>query len=197
MQVLTFCKKRIYELVGAVTSLIRRYKEVRANIPRLFASLMRCKLQDLEATVQPGLTTVLWTSLASQDFIASVNAKLDDLVAFVKEVSDMKSARVDATLEGLSETVLVWLPPAAVSPKEFEEKNKAFSKKMALELAQKSAVVEGAVKELIDRFADVLPDQFGEERYRWLDSEKAARTVSSQTKLTDVTQEEGVDTAST
>lgn len=103
----------------------------------------------------------------------------------------MKSARVDASLEALSETVLVWLPPSAVTPKEFLAKNLAHAQKVAVEVAQKSATAEGAVKELINRFADVLPDNFGDERYRWLDPEKSTRTVSSQTKMADVSQEEG------
>lgn len=161
---MTFCKTALYGLEGSVSSLVRRYREVRATIPRLFAPLMRAKLQDLEHAMQPGLSTVLWTSLRSEDFIRSASRKLDELESFIKEVSDMKSARVDATLEALSETVLVWLPPHAVRPKEFLEANLAHTQRIALELGQRSATAEGAVKELIDRFADLYADHFGDER---------------------------------
>ena len=191
LQVLTFCKKRMYELVADVTSLVQRYLEVRATIPKLFAPLMRAQLLQLERTLDPGLTSVIWTSLYCNEFIKAVNEKLDEIVGFVKEVSDMKTARVDATLDALSDTPLLWLPPEAVPPKEFLAKNMEHLPKMAAEVAIKSTTAEGAVKELIDRFADTYSDQFGEERYQWLDREKAAKAVSSQTKLDDLSQEDG------
>ncbi|XP_052127393.1 dynein axonemal heavy chain 5-like [Frankliniella occidentalis] len=191
-QVMAFCKKPLIDLLGSVTSLVRRYAEVRSTISRLFAPLMRAQLQDLEATIQPGLTTVMWTSLCANEFIKSVNTQLDHLEAFIKEVSDMKTARVDAALASLSDTVLVWLPAEPVAPKHFLAMNVEHVQKMSAEVALRSATAEGAVKELINRFADMIGDQFGDERYNWLDSDKAMRTVSSQTKLADMSREEAL-----
>lgn len=57
------------------------------------------------------------------DFCQEVTAVLDYIEMFVKEVRDMKEARIDEVLETLATTCLVYVPNDATNPNEFLDLN--------------------------------------------------------------------------
>lgn len=72
----------------------------------------------------PGFSTITWTSMKIPDFCEQVTNVLNYIEMFVKEVRDMKEARIDEVLESLSYVSMVYLPPDAIRPNEFLELNK-------------------------------------------------------------------------
>ncbi|XP_026319440.1 dynein heavy chain 8, axonemal-like [Hyposmocoma kahamanoa] len=102
----------------------------------------------------------------------------------VGQVVDMKEARIDAILQSMSKTLLVYLPETAVEPNVFYEENLIRRDETANELQQKSTNAETAVMELINKFLDSVPSkQINDLKNDWLDFEKANKQVTSCTKI--------------
>lgn len=129
-QVLVFCKEKLLNSYEIVKALIDRNDIIRSNIPTLFLPMMRPQLIKMENAFMPGFSTITWTSMKIPKFCEEVAAVLDYIEMFVKEVKDMKEARIDEVLENLSNTCFVYLPPDAINPSDFLELNVSFRKKL-------------------------------------------------------------------
>lgn len=121
-----FCKEKIYNSFEIVKALIERNNTIRGNIPPLFVPLIRSILIKMEDAFRPALSVITWTSTKIPEFCEEVTATLDNIEMFVKEVKDMKDARIDEVLDNLANTNLVYLPPTALTPQEFFEQNKTY-----------------------------------------------------------------------
>lgn len=106
-----------------VKALVERNDLIRMNIPTLFLPMMRPQLIKMENVFMPGFSTITWTSMKIPQFCEDVTNVLDYIEMFVKEVKDMKDARVDEVLDALSITYLGYLPPDAINPSDFLELN--------------------------------------------------------------------------
>lgn len=105
---------------------------------------------------------------------------------FVKEVRDMKEARVDEVLECIAETMMLQLDKYAKSPEQFLADNLAFRDKIAIDLEIKSAAAERTVIMIINQFMDHVTDPTVQDiKYNWMDPEKVHKQVASETKLTE------------
>lgn len=120
---LVFCKEKLYHSYEIVFNLVEKNNKIRKDIPPLFLSLMRSHLLRMENAFMAGFSTITWTSMKIPEFCKDVNRVLKSVEIFLKEVKDMKEARIDEVLENLSYTSLVYLPDEPIDPKEFVEKN--------------------------------------------------------------------------
>ncbi|KAJ8937281.1 hypothetical protein NQ314_011969 [Rhamnusium bicolor] len=118
-----FCKEKLLNSYEVVKALVIRNDTIRLNIPSLFLPMMRAQLLKMENVFMPGFSTITWTSMKIPEFCQEVTNVLDYIEMFVKEVRDMKEARIDEVLDTLSVTSLVYLPEDAISPSEFLEEN--------------------------------------------------------------------------
>lgn len=118
-----FCKEKLLNSYEVVKALVARNDSIRMNIPTLFLPMMRFQLIKMENVFMPGFSTITWTSMKIPDFCREVTAVLDYIEMFVKEVRDMKEARIDEVLEMLARTCLVHVPSTAISPVEFLDLN--------------------------------------------------------------------------
>lgn len=202
-QVLVFCKEKLVKSYEVVKALIERNDAIRVNIPTLFLPMMRPQLIKMENAFMPGFSTITWTSMKIAEFCEDVTNVLNYIEMFVKEVRDMKEARIDEVLDTLSTTTLVYLPPDAILPSEFLSLNEDHRIKIGMklylcnyadviwvtlisakEIELKSSTIENCVIELINKFLSVIDQpELQENKYNWLDPVKAVKPIGSTSRL--------------
>nr|CAD7194915.1 unnamed protein product [Timema douglasi] len=184
-QIVAFSKKKIIFAFEQIKKLVAENDSIRSDIITIFVSMIRSQLFKMEKAFQPGLSVITWTSLKIPHFCENISSILHEVGTFVKEVNDLKAARIDEVLEEMSAMLLVWLPDEdAVSPPNFLAKNIALRQEIAGELESKSSTVEKAVIELINCFVSTIDcPEIQDEMFNWLDPMKANRIMGSQTRL--------------
>ncbi|XP_062570723.1 dynein axonemal heavy chain 5-like [Saccostrea cucullata] len=128
-------------------------KALRAEIPPIFQTLLGPSLKRVDSVIRPGLISHTWTSLNLPTYFTQVKEALAELQIIVKQISDIKTTRIDLMLKEISETLLCDLPernPLTVS--EFLQKMEEYTDQMAVDINKMSQVVEDAVKELVRIF---------------------------------------------
>ncbi|KAJ0182474.1 hypothetical protein K1T71_001843 [Dendrolimus kikuchii] len=183
-QIVAFCKDKILGNFEKIKYLVERNNQIRKSMPKLYLPLLRAQLIKLDKAFAPGLSTITWTSLEIPTYCENIEAVLDEVDLFVKEVVDMKEARIDAILQSITKTLLVYLPELAVEPSQFYEDNLVRRDEIAADLQQKSWNAEIAVIELINKFLGSVPaKQIQDLKDNWLDLEKALKQVTSATRV--------------
>lgn len=153
---------------------------------------MKIALIDLEIAFQPCLSVITWSSLKIPQICADIKKTIYDIQIFVKEVRDMKEARVDEVFECIAEMMMVQLDKYPKSPEQFLADNLAFTDKIAIDLEIKSAAAEKAVTLIINKFMDRVTDPAVQNiKYNWMDPEKVHKVIS-ETKLTEGSFEPGI-----
>lgn len=64
----------------------------------------------MEGAISPGITMLNWNSLNIPSYISNVYTRLREVDLLVKQVNDIRDARIDAVLREISETVFCELP---------------------------------------------------------------------------------------
>ncbi|XP_045497912.1 dynein axonemal heavy chain 8 [Colias croceus] len=183
-QIVAYCKEKIFSNFERIKSLVDRNDQIRRSMPKLYLPLLRAQLVKLEKAFQPGFSTITWTALEIPAYCDKIEEVLDEVDLFVKEVVDMKEARIDAILLSITKTLLVYLPEQAVDPTVFYDENLMRRDEIASDLQQKSWNAELAVIELINKFLDSVPSkQIQDLKNNWLDTEKALKQVTSATRV--------------
>ncbi|XP_072937033.1 dynein axonemal heavy chain 8 [Epargyreus clarus] len=183
-QIVAYCKDKILGSYERIKFLVERNDQIRRSMPKLYLPLLRAQLVKLEKAFQPGLSTITWSSLEIPAYCDNIERILGEVDLFVKEVVDMKEARIDAILQSITKTLLVYLPEKAVDPNVFYEDNLVRRDEIAIELQQKSCNAEIAVIELINKFLDSVPSKpIQDLKNNWLDIDKALKQVTSATRV--------------
>ncbi|CAK9824517.1 Dynein axonemal heavy chain 8 [Anthophora retusa] len=184
IQIITFCKERIFSSYETVKQLVEENNIVRRTIPILFLNLVKIVLVDLEMAFQPCLSVITWTSLNISEACNEIREAVVSMQIFIKEIKDMKEARVDEVFESISEAMLLKLDDYPKEPNELLEDNIAFGLEVTADLAIKSSAAEKAVTTIINKFMDFITDETVQDvKYNWLDQDKIYKHTS-QTKLT-------------
>ncbi|XP_041975311.1 dynein axonemal heavy chain 8 [Aricia agestis] len=183
-QIVAYCKDKIYGNHEKIKYLVERNNQIRNNMPKLFLPLLRAQLVKMEKAFQAGLSTITWSSLEIPSYCKNIEKVLNEVDVFVKEVVDMKEARIDIILKSISKTNLVSLPDKAVDPTIFYDDNLLRREEVSTDLQQKSWNAETAVFELINKFIDSVPSrEIKALKDNWLDPEKALKQVTSATRV--------------
>ncbi|XP_030752815.1 dynein heavy chain 8, axonemal [Sitophilus oryzae] len=183
-QVLVFCKDKLLDSYEMVKALIARNDKIRSTIPPLFLPMMKMQMIKMENAFMPGFSTITWTSLKIPEFCKEVTDVLDYIEMFVKEVRDMKEARIDEVLEVIGKTSFVYLPNEPLPPADFLQQNINFSNSLIKDLQLKSSTMEKCVTDLINKFLSVIDTpELQANKYKWLDAEKAVRPIGSNSRL--------------
>ncbi|XP_047526251.1 dynein axonemal heavy chain 8 [Pieris napi] len=183
-QIVAYCKEKIFSSYERIKYLVDRNDQVRRSMPKLYLPLLRAQLVKLEKAFQPGFSTITWTALEIPAYCDNIELILDEVDLFVKEVVDIKEARIDAIFLSITKSLLVYLPEQAVDPNIFYEENLVRRDEIASDLQQKSWNAELAVNELINKFLESVPSkQIQDLRNNWLDTEKALKQVTSATRV--------------
>lgn len=138
----------------------------------------------LEKAFQPCLSVVTWASLKVPQVCADIRNVITEVETVVKEIKDIKEARVDEVFESIADSKLIELHNNPTSPEQFSADNETFGKDVAIEIEIRSAAAEKAVTTIINKFMAMIHDPSIEHvKYDWMDPEKSNRQVGSQSKL--------------
>ncbi|XP_069469880.1 dynein axonemal heavy chain 5 [Ambystoma mexicanum] len=137
-------------------------KRVRAKIQSPLHQLMSPHIAKIDDAIQPGLTSLNWTSLNIEKYLNNISAKHGDLELLLDRANDLMEFRIDAVLFEMSTTVLCNLSDE--EPRtcdEFLQMTKELCRKGSHTLDTRSSMVEKAVSELINMLldADAQPNQ--------------------------------------
>ncbi|MBN3290180.1 DYH5 protein, partial [Polypterus senegalus] len=133
-------------------------RRVRSKIQSAFDQLFGPHLVKVDEAIQPGLTSLSWTSLNFEKYLNRVTRSLSDLELLVDRVNDLVEFRIDAVLLDMSSTCLCNLPEdEPCTPEQFAQMTKELCIKGALSLHTKSSLVEEAANELINMLLDMEP----------------------------------------
>ncbi|XP_078395203.1 dynein axonemal heavy chain 5 [Cetorhinus maximus] len=133
-------------------------KRIRSKIQNSFVQLMGPHLVKVDNAIQPGLTSLNWTSLNIDKYLNRISEALDELELWLNRVNDLIEFRIDAVLQDMSTTQLCKLPEEEpITCEEFVQVTKDLCVKAAQTLHCKSSLVEEAANELINMLLDLEP----------------------------------------
>ncbi|XP_046493196.1 dynein axonemal heavy chain 8 [Neodiprion pinetum] len=184
IQIITFCKEKLFSFHETVKKMVELNNALRRSVPILFLNMIKPSFVKLETAFQPCLSVVTWASLKVPQVCADIKNVITQVETVIKEIKDMKEARIDEVFESISETKLIQLYNFPTSPEKFSSDNLAFRNMMAVELEIKSAAAEKVVITIINKFMAMITDpSIDNVKYDWMDPDKVTKQVGSQTKL--------------
>ncbi|XP_047189213.1 dynein axonemal heavy chain 5 isoform X3 [Scophthalmus maximus] len=124
---------------------------VRAKIQSAFEHLAMPHVAKVDEAIQPGLTSINWTSLNIDKYLSHIDKTLVDLELLMDRVNDLVEFRIDAVLQEMSCSALCVLPEdEPVTCEEFVQTTRDLCIRQAQKLHTKSSLVEEAANELIN-----------------------------------------------
>ncbi|XP_053253117.1 dynein axonemal heavy chain 5 isoform X2 [Podarcis raffonei] len=135
--------------------MLAEYKRVKSKIQTPLHVLMAPHLAKVDDAIQPGLTTLTWTSLNIEKYLQNILDKLADLELLLDRVNDLIEFRINAVLQEMSTVPLCNLPEDdPLTCEQFLHMTKELCTKGACTLHLKSSLVEEAANELINMLLD-------------------------------------------
>uniref|UniRef100_A0A8C5EBC4 AAA+ ATPase domain-containing protein n=1 Tax=Gouania willdenowi TaxID=441366 RepID=A0A8C5EBC4_GOUWI len=158
-------------------------KRVRTKVQVTFEQLMMPHLAKVDEAIQPGLTSLNWTSLNIEKYLSRIDKALELLL---DRVNDLVEFRIDAVLLEMSMVTLCALPEnEPITCEEFVQSTRDLCIKQAQNLHMKSSLVEEAANELINMLLEFDPKQKEE-------VEKVEEHGSTESKTMDHVGSEGI-----
>lgn len=140
----------------ALQMMLQENQRVRNMIPTAFEALMGPHTGKVDATIDPGLTILTWTSMNIKEYVQEVYTELQALELLMDRAHDVTEFRIDAVLKEMATTNLCQLPeedPWTVD--HFLDNTQMLCSKGAQLLQTKSMVVEEAANELINMLCTI------------------------------------------
>ncbi|XP_034058617.1 dynein heavy chain 5, axonemal isoform X1 [Gymnodraco acuticeps] len=176
--------KRNYNRLQLVLSENTR---VRAKIQSAFEQLAMPHVAKVDEAIQPGLTSINWTSMNIDKYICRIDKALVNLELTMDRVNDLVEFRIDAVLQEMSASTLCVLPEdEPVTCEEFVQTTRDMCIRQAQSLHTKSSLVEEAANELINMLLEFDHNQKEE-------LEKVEEESCAESKTIDHLDSEGED----
>ncbi|KAM4704637.1 dynein axonemal heavy chain 5 [Rhinophrynus dorsalis] len=131
-------------------------KRVRSKVHVPLDQLITPHIAKVDDAIQPGLTSLNWTSLNIEKYLNNITEKHAELELLLDRVNDLVEFRIESVLQEMSVTPLCNLPDEEpLACEEFLQMTKNLCGKGALTLDSKSSMVEEAANELINMLLDL------------------------------------------
>ncbi|XP_078247829.1 dynein axonemal heavy chain 5 isoform X3 [Pogona vitticeps] len=136
--------------------MLAEYKRVKSKIQAPLLTLMIPHVAKVDDAIQPGLTTLTWTSLNIEKYLQNVLDKLADFELLLDRINDLIEFRINTVLQEMSSVPLCNLPEDdPLTCEQFLHITKELCTKGAYTLHLKSSLVEEATSELINMLLDM------------------------------------------
>ncbi|XP_033641432.1 dynein heavy chain 8, axonemal-like [Asterias rubens] len=148
-------QEQLKENYNTLKLLLDENAAVRDKIPVIFQPLMMAHTRKVDLAIIPGLTLLCWTSLNLQNYFRSIRSATRDLDLIIKEVNDIREARIDSLLDEIGDTMLCDLPsdkPWNVD--QFTTKTQKQCEDETKVLDKWSSKIEDAVLDLVNLFVE-------------------------------------------
>jgi dynein heavy chain, axonemal len=93
-----------------LTYAVAEYEKLLARVPPITAALLKPHLEEMRRKLQPGMTTLTWTSMNIDAFMHSTYAAVADLDDLLLKMRDIIDNRIERNLKTVSKQQLVELP---------------------------------------------------------------------------------------
>ncbi|XP_038626369.1 dynein heavy chain 5, axonemal [Tachyglossus aculeatus] len=144
--------------------MLAEYKRVKAKIQPPIEQLMGPHLARVDEAIQPGLTSLNWTSMNIEKYLENTFEMISELEWMLDRVNDLIEFRIDAVLEEMEEVPLCLLPEdEPLSCEEFLQMTKELCARGTQVLNFKSLLVEEAANELINMLLDMEVQSTGDD----------------------------------
>ncbi|XP_077576575.1 dynein axonemal heavy chain 5 isoform X2 [Stigmatopora nigra] len=135
-------------------------KRVRGKIQSAFEPLAMPHVVKVDEAIQPGLTSLNWTSMNIDKYLSNIEKSLEHLELLIDRVNDLVEFRIDAVLQEMSTSTLCILPEdEPVTCQDFVRSTRDLCIKQAQSLHTKSLQVEEATNELINMLLEFNHNQ--------------------------------------
>ncbi|XP_062835458.1 dynein axonemal heavy chain 5 isoform X2 [Anolis carolinensis] len=142
--------------VNKLQMMLEEYKRVKSKIQAPLHVLMAPHVAKVDEAMQPGMTTLTWTSLNIEMYLQNILDKLADLELLLDRINDLIEFRINAVLQEMSTVPLSNLPEDdPLTCEQFLHMTKELCIKGAYKLHLKSSLVEEATNELINMLLDL------------------------------------------
>ena len=143
-------EKKFKAFFNSLTFVLHRYEQVLERIIPTVVGLLKPHVADMERKLQPGMTTLTWTSMNIDGFLHSIQTGVANLAELVDKVHDLVNNRIDRNLKQVSNMVLVDLPSdESYSLDKFVNVQEKLVGAQAAIAAGKNLEVEEAVADLL------------------------------------------------
>ena len=164
---------------------LREYERVVVRILPVIQPLLQPHMEDLERKIQPGMSTLTWTSMNIDSYLERVHDGIQKLEELVNKINDIVENRIEANLREISKSLLVDLPAdVSVSLDVFIAMQDKLVKQQSEWMDQKNFAVENAVHDLLEHAATYrLGDDESSEGQRCEDPEQSKRITEHYSRL--------------
>jgi dynein heavy chain len=147
------CVKELYykRLNAELNKILQEKKNLLDRISPILRKAMAPHIEELDRTLQPGLTALTWTSLNLDDYLQANYRQLGRLRELVDKVLDIVQCRIEAGVKKMSEMSLIEVPAENEqwTIDFFQEKTEKRCGTMTQVLASKSNLIESAARDII------------------------------------------------
>ncbi|XP_072136268.1 dynein axonemal heavy chain 8-like [Mobula birostris] len=91
-------------------AILHKFERVCQEMPAEYTSLITPKTNKIEAILRQGVTLLNWSSLTLVQFSSDVDTTIDELIALLKEVTDLRERHIDKVLDEIAQTTIIKLP---------------------------------------------------------------------------------------
>ncbi|XP_041462810.1 dynein heavy chain 5, axonemal-like [Lytechinus variegatus] len=135
----------------ALVEMLNEYDRIVGTIPNILLPLMTPFRDRVEEALQPGLTSLNWTSLSLDQYISNTYKEIHFLQHQTKQVCDLLECRIDDVLKDMATTALCDLPVhEPTSTTEFLASTERTCQEACDQLTRQSQAVEASVKDLVE-----------------------------------------------
>ena len=88
-------------------NILSEYNQAKESIPSIVQQLMKPHTKKVDRAIRHGLIFTTWSSLNHKLYFHNVEKVLNQLKRIIREVNDLKEARIDEILHDITTTVLI------------------------------------------------------------------------------------------
>ncbi|KAI9015067.1 dynein heavy chain and region D6 of dynein motor-domain-containing protein [Gaertneriomyces semiglobifer] len=153
--------KELYykELYNGLVSILKSKKRVLDKVTNVLRRAMVPHIDELDRTLQPGLTALTWTSLNLDSYLAANNAQLTKLEELVDKLLDIIEVRIDHGVKRIAELSLVDVPGESEqwTVEKFLEATEARCSQVLQVINNRSNLIEMATRDIVAELSKGVP----------------------------------------
>ncbi|XP_055492119.1 LOW QUALITY PROTEIN: dynein axonemal heavy chain 8-like [Leucoraja erinacea] len=91
-------------------ALLHKFGRLRQQMPSEYVALITPKITKIETILRQGVTFLNWSSLTLKQFFSDMDAAINDLIALLKIISDLREKHIDEAMAEIGQKIIVKLP---------------------------------------------------------------------------------------
>ncbi|KAI8902513.1 dynein heavy chain and region D6 of dynein motor-domain-containing protein [Globomyces pollinis-pini] len=157
LSVCNVCVKEMYykDLYHELSRILNAKKTLLDRVTLTLRKALAPHIDDLDRTLQPGLTALTWTSLNLDDYLQATHRQLSKLQELVEKLLDISHCRIETGVKKIAEMSLIEVPldTEQWTIDVFQEKTEKRCASMLQIIANRSNLIESAARDMIQELS--------------------------------------------